>query len=183
MNNIINILNKNSVDILQLLSKGNFYLREISETLHISPSATHGALKSLLAFDFIKESKQKNKKVYSLNTDNILLRAVKSFINLDRIIKSKAYKGLSTLGTVGIYGSFAEGSNDEHSDLDMWVYGEKINPSLAAKYSAKFEKEFKAEINILILNKNKLENIKNKDPEFYSRLKLTSVYQGEAPFD
>ena len=183
MNDIIDLLNKNTINIIMLLSKGDFYVREISGILKISPSAVHSAIKVLLEFNFVKEVKQKNKKIYALNRDNVLLRKVKSFLNFNQIVKSKAYKELNQTGAVGLYGSFAQGANDEHSDLDLWVYGEKIDSALVSKISAKFEKEFKTETKVLILNKKKLENLKDNDPEFFNRLKYTSVTEGEVFFD
>ncbi len=113
----------------------------------------------------------------------MLLKEVKSTINLNTLLHSGGYKELCQLGTVGIYGSYATGNNDEHSDLDLWFYSQKINPALVYKFSSQLEKTFKTETNILILNKKKLENIKDKDPEFYQRLKLTSKYEGETIFD
>jgi len=183
MNNIINQLDKNSIALIRLLSKGKYYLREISEILKISPSAAHRAIKRLLKINFLIGNKEKNKKNYSLNMKNMLLKEVKSTINLNTLLHSGGYKELCQLGTVGIYGSYATGNNDEHSDLDLWFYSQKINPALVYKFSSQLEKTFKTETNILILNKKKLENIKDKDPEFYQRLKLTSKYEGETIFD
>jgi predicted nucleotidyltransferase len=183
MNNIIGLFNRNVIDILTLLSKGDFYLRGISETLKISPSATHAAIKRLLGFGFIKVRRQRNRKYFSIDRENILLRRIKSFLNLEKLLNSKAYRKLRLLGNVGIYGSFADGSNDEHSDLDLWVYADKINPSRVSRISSIFEKEFKVETNILILNGNKLKNLKEKDPEFYSQIRFGSIFEGESIFD
>ena len=155
MNNIIEVFNRNVINIITLLSKGDFYLREISETLKFPPSAAHSAIKRLLRFGFIKVREQRNRKYFSIDRENILLKRIKSFLNLEKLLNSKAYRKLRQLGKVGIYGSFADGSNDEHSDLDLWVYADKINPGSASRISAIFEREFEVETNILILNKNK----------------------------
>ena len=43
----------------------------------------------------------------------------------------------------------------------------------------KLENNFHREVRLLMLTKNKLNNIREEDPEFYFRLKLTSVYSGD----
>ena len=43
-----------------LLSKGNYYLREISSLLKISPSEAHAAVKNLLKLRFVRENREKN---------------------------------------------------------------------------------------------------------------------------
>ncbi|MEA3493193.1 MAG: nucleotidyltransferase domain-containing protein [Candidatus Margulisiibacteriota bacterium] len=181
--NIFKMLDKNGFKVIRLLSRGDFYLREIASTLKISTSVTHSTIKKLLNLEFVEISKEKNRKIVFLKRENLLLQKVKSFINLNELLSSKAYFELSRVGVAGIYGSFADGSNDEHSDLDLWVYAERMDPAKVSKISSIFEKELKVETNILILNKDKLQRIKNKDPEFYSRIKFTSIFEGEGIFD
>ena len=180
---IVKILSNNTLKVIGLLSKREGHLREIAAVLRISPSATHTALKKLLKINFVKAARKGNRKVFSLNQAALLLRKVKSLVNLDSILSLKAYAELGRMGSVGIYGSFAEGTNDEHSDLDLWVYGEGLDPAKVSGISSLFEKALKVETGILILNKNKLANLKNKDPEFYSRLKFTSVFTGGELFE
>jgi len=183
MNNLYKIFNKNILRAIDSLSRGEFYLRGIASSLKISPSAAHAIIKKLLKLKFVTISKQQNKRIITLNTDNLFLQKIKSLINLDKILSSRAYRELCKLGAASIYGSFSEGKNDKHSDLDLWVYGEKVDPVKVSKVASLFEKELKVETNILVLNKNKLERLKKNDPEFYTRLKFTSVPKREEIFD
>jgi len=172
--NILNILTKNNVKILKLIDKESLHIRDIADKLNISPGSVHKLIKILKKDCVIKEIKEKNRLIIDLNRESPITKEIKSIINFNDWINSSAYKKLKKIGNLGLYGSFANGTNDSGSDLDVWIKTEKkeleIRPVIR-----ELEKELNIQVNPLILTKKKINLLKKNDPEFYTRLKLTSV--------
>lgn len=168
------IFTKKNLKILELISIKKLHIRDIAEKVKCSPGQVYKTVQLFKKFDFVKEKKVKNRKIILLNVNNPLLQKTRSLINLYNLINSRAYKELKKFGTTGIYGSFAKGTNTPKSDIDLWIYTEKSELKLREPIR-RLEKELKATINLLTLNKRKIKYLKTKDPEFYIRLKLTSI--------
>ena len=171
-----------NIEILNLLKTGNYHLRDIANNINCSVGKVHSALKLFHKYNLVNTKKYKNTKVFNLNRSNPLLKKLISLININKLISSKNFKKLSKFGPIGVYGSFSEGTDDRHSDLDLWLFTNKKLLELQPILSH-IEKELKIELNLLILNNNKLNNIKQNDYEFYIRLKLTSTIFGDDIFD
>ncbi|MDL5502733.1 MAG: hypothetical protein QSU88_05905, partial [Candidatus Methanoperedens sp.] len=68
------------------------------------------------------------------------------------------------------------------SDIDMWIYTKNHSDVIKLKnITRKIETDFRKEVKLLLLTDKKIEDLKENDPEFYFRLKLTSA--GEDIFD
>ena len=86
---------------------------------------------------------------------------------------------------VGVYGSFASGTNTTLSDIDLWV----LLPTYTMESElliAQMEKEIRTrtghETHILILTTEKLSHLKEHDAPFYTGLRETSLtLRGESP--
>lgn len=79
---------------------------------------------------------------------------------------------------IGVYGSFAAGTNTGTSDIDLWV----LLPTYSMESElriAQLEKEIRSatgyETHILILTQEKLMHLKEHDVPFYSGLRKTSL--------
>lgn len=177
MNDLLKVFTKNNIEILKLITKyDNLYLREIAEKTDTSPASVH---KSTLLFNklgFVMEKTVKNKKIITTNRNNILLKKIKSLINVYEMQNNKNFKKLEGYGNVGIYGSFANGEDAAESDVDLWLYSnKKINKIEIRNIVREMERSLEKEVKLLILNDNKIKMLREKDPEFYFRLKLTSA--------
>lgn len=183
MNDLGKFFTKKNLAILkELASKKETYIREISENTGISPAHVHQAIKLFKRSCFIREKKLKNKKIISLDRDNTILSKTRQLINIYELQNHESFKELKKYGSVGIYGSFAAGTDTPESDIDLWIYSKKHLDTIKLKSIARtLETNFKKEIKLLVLTDEKIKNIKEKDPEFYFRLKLTSI--GEDIFD
>lgn len=182
MNDLSRIFTKNNIRVLEELSKNNgLYIREIAERTSISPAKVHQAIKLFKEFRIVLEKKVKNKKVVSLDRDSILLKKIRSLLNIFEISGLKEFKELQSHGKVGVYGSFASGEDLPESDIDIWIHSDKkLNLAELKGIARGIEKYFGKEVKLLILSKNKINNLEEKDPEFYFRIRLTSVaFNGE----
>ncbi len=183
MNDLQKLFTKKNLVILKDLSgKNETYIREISESTGTSPAQVHQAIKIFKKLGFIKEKKLKNKKLLSLDLNNLLLGKIRQLINIHSMLNHGSFKELNKHGIVGIYGSFAAGKDTPQSDIDMWIYTKNHENVMELKnITRRIEKNFRKEVKLLLLTDKKIKDLKENDPEFYFRLKLTSV--GEDIFD
>lgn len=171
------IFTKKNLQILKLVSEKPTHIRAISKELKCSPAKVHNATRLLRKEGLVVEKKEQNRKIIKTNEDSIILQKMKAFTNTYQFVNCKAYKKLKKLGDVGIYGSFANGTNDEKSDTDLWIYTDRKLQELMP-LRRELEIELGKIVNIIILNKKKIELLRLHDPEFYIQLKLTSTYLG-----
>lgn len=183
MNDLSKLFTKKNLLILKEISeKEETYIREISENTGVSPAQVHNTVNLFRKFGFIMERMHKNKKLISLDSNSQLLGKTRQLINTFELQNHSAFKELQKHGIVGIYGSFAAGTDTSESDIDLWIYSQGHIDAVELKGIAReIEKEFGKEVKLLILNPEKIRNLRENDPEFYYRLKLTST--GEDIFD
>lgn len=174
MNGLSRVLTKINLEILALISEGEFSLREIAEKLHCSPGKVHQALQIFKQNYLVTTEKIKNKLIIKPDRKNASYQKIKSLININKIIKSKTYIDLKTIGLVGVYGSYAQGIDDKESDIDLIILTEKKELHVR-ELIRNLEQELMKRINPLILTKQKIKNLEKEDKEFYIRLKLTTV--------
>lgn len=179
---IENLLNKTAISLIDLIAKEPTHIRDIAEKLNTSPGYIFSIIQSLKKDNFLKEKKVKNRKIIYLNDKDIHLGRIRSLINLENIGRTNNFKKLIKIGTVGIYGSYANGTDDKLSDIDLWIYTNKKSLEIQ-KIVTSLEKDMNRKINFLVLNKDKVNDLKNNDYEFYIRLKLTSLIFGDDVFD
>lgn len=116
---------------------------------------------------------QKDGRAYSPH-DGAYSRAVKLLLNLERI-------DLSTLSLVsvkglGLYGSWARGTNHQESDLDVWIRADRLPPEgVLARLQKDLSLQSDSEVNLLVLTPEKLERLKTEDIPFYNSLLMSSV--------
>lgn len=162
-------------NIIDLLGGGQNYPNEIARKLHISPSQAQKWLLWLLKNKMIFRKKGDLRRVfYSINPSSQKLIGYRRFILESKLESSKAWKTLNRTCPCGIYGSFAQGTFDQNSDIDMWVYLPKGESSKIRPIIDALSKEFNRQINVVYLTKQYLKDLQQKDPEFFYRLKLQS---------
>jgi len=80
---ISEIFTKKNVEILRLLSKESLHIRDIAGKLDISPAKVHFTIQLFKKNNLIRETKEKNKKVISLNKDSSLLKLIQDLLDVD----------------------------------------------------------------------------------------------------
>ena len=140
----------------------------------MSPAAIHNNLRILGGFNLISIEKDKNQHLVIPNTDNFYYRSIMRLINYRKIQDCKAIRELEKLGVIGIYGSYAAGTDEKSSDIDLVIFTEAREIEVRAAAN-KLSQQINKEINLLMLNQRKLDNLKKNDYEFYMRLKLQSI--------
>lgn len=190
MNNLrilLKVFSEKNIEILCTIDSEALHVREIAERTRASPATVHQAINLFTRLGFVKVKRVKNKKVVSLNRNNVVLKKVKALLNLRKLLCSPMLKELGKQGIVGVYGSFAAGEDSPESDVDLWIYPKDFKKKLSAVSLSSLTRRLSAELGkearLLVLSKEKINELRSKNPEFYYRLKLSSVALNGEVFD
>ena len=69
---------------MRLLTKESLHIRDIASKLDISPAKVHSTIQLFKKNNIIKENKEKNKIIISLNKDSSLLKNIQNLLNVDK---------------------------------------------------------------------------------------------------
>jgi len=158
-------------------SSTSFYVKELSKKLSVSPASVSKLMNSLDGCSIVVKEEVGNVHSYSLNNESPLVRQMKVFdtlLRFDEIQLIGKFLDLDEgISSIILYGSYADGSNDNKSDIDLLVVSET-----KADFSALLEKlsgAMNAEITLLQYKVSELNKLKREDSVFYSRLKETHI--------
>ena len=116
-----------------------FYLRELGRILGMSPMTVKRSLVLLLADGLIVREERKNQILYRANTDSLGFRFAKISYNLavmgEKGIVKDLLEDVPGISSIILYGSYARGENDMHSDLDILIIStvKKVDASKISK--------------------------------------------------
>lgn len=151
-------------------------VRELAKTLHLSPAHVSRTLSDFRADRLVDKG--------TINLANPLVRSLKIFFNIRAIQDKNIVKKLTAVKTngVGIYGSWASGTNYEDSDLDIWIKVNKHPGEVkVASISGELRKALERQVQILVLTPERIKRMKDTDPLFYYSLVYGSmILWGEA---
>jgi len=122
----------------------------------------------------------KNDRTYHLKFSPLTV-AIKRLLNIDRIT-AVGKKPVWSSG-IGLYGSWAEGTNTEESDIDLWVYVKTLPTGImVAELERDISRALSAEVHVLVLNREKIAGMKDTDEPFYrSFVKQSITLEGDSP--
>jgi len=150
---------------------GGYRVRELSKNFEVSVGSVSQFL-SLLKKN--KILKRKGDVLY-VDIKNPLTKALKISLNVSKIEIASLKKIPGLLG-IGLYGSWANGTNKEDSDIDIWVkIKEKVGEEFVARASRQLNNRMKRKVQLLILDPEKVGGLKKDDPIFYYSLVYGSV--------
>ncbi|MDO9536890.1 MAG: nucleotidyltransferase domain-containing protein [Thermoplasmata archaeon] len=103
----------------------DFYLRELARLLDMSPMTVMRALSLLVDDRLIIREKRKGQILYRANMDSHAFRFSKKAYNLawleEHGVAEHLLDNVPGVSSMVLYGSFARGENDEHSDIDILI--------------------------------------------------------------
>ncbi|MCK7515656.1 MAG: nucleotidyltransferase domain-containing protein [Desulfobacterales bacterium] len=146
-----------------------FNVAEVSRATGVTKGLVSRYLRLLVVYGLL----QKEGREYSPH-DGAHSRAIKLLLNLERIDLSAL--SLGSARGLGLYGSWARGTNRQESDLDVWIRADRLPPeSDLARLHRDLSQQADCEVNLLVLTPEKLEMLKKEDKPFYNSLVLNSV--------
>jgi predicted nucleotidyltransferase len=103
-----------------------------------------------------------------------LTRSVKVLLNLERL--EPAIRLPEWAEGIGIYGSWAEGTNIDESDIDLWILASRYpGDTESGNLRAAITGALGTEVHLLFLTREKLEALKTGDEPFYRSLMRTAL--------
>jgi len=166
------LLNNKIIDILSEFSSDyhkKIYGRDVARKLKMNQKTTSNILNNLEKEDILKFSQEGKNKCYFLNKFNSQIKEIIKLIEINRKVKFlEKYKKIKELfeklekkseGILIIFGSYAAFSNNEKSDLDVFIIG-KISRL------EDIERDYNVKINIVKSTKEKF----NKEDIFIKEI-------------
>jgi len=154
------------LSFLSLYPEKLFSAGEISKQTKSSKGATNQLLRLFLLLDILSREKKGNLFLYKINFESFLLRQFKIFENsvkLQPIIKEiKPY-----CWEIILFGSCADGSNAENSDIDIFIKSEHKNK--IRKIINKYDEDFK--IRPVIQDSLELVSAQKTDSVFFEQIR------------
>lgn len=150
-----------------------YSVRGLSKKTKLSVFACKQSLDYLYNNKLISLEKIGRTYQYRADTDNFLVRQWKIIFSLDDIYKAcvveKLLKNLKNISSIVIYGSVANGTDDENSDIDVLVVADTKDKKHAASL------HLPRELNVLIYTPMEWRNKAHANKLFYEQVILNSI--------
>jgi predicted nucleotidyltransferase len=143
------------------------HLRELSFLLDIDPGNLSRYMRPMTDMGLFEFTQKGRLKLFSINKKHPLYKEIKGLILKTegaQILIKEALKQLKDIKQAFIYGSFASGHADSHSDIDLMIIG-KINTVKITSLLTPLEKRLGREIHYRIMDQKEFETrLKKNDP-------------------
>jgi len=153
------------------------HFKGLCRELGLGPLTVKTYCEGFLKRGWILEERGANLRVFFLNNEDFVVKAVKRAHFLARLKDERA--GLladDSAVSLALYGSHASGEFDEKSDVDMLVIGHREH--VGHSTLKRLEKRLKRQIQLTVLPLEKWEKNKTRDPFMLSVLKNHVVLKG-----
>lgn len=154
------------------------YVKELSNILKIGPTSANNALWSLKNMGLLQKRERARSHFYSLNNDSIIVNLLKRAYFIARLqdtgVVDKLVDHDEALISLCVYGSFANGTFDEKSDLDLLVISQN-GKSMFNTMVGGLEKALGLEVNIEVFNLSQWKALKKKDNGFYKEILASHI--------
>ena len=149
-----------------------YYLRQLERMLHFPVQNIRRELINLEANGIFKKEKSGNQLFYFINTDSPIYSDIRNIISKTIGIESQIKESLSEVSGISkafIFGSFADGTQDSLSDVDIIITGDINEDALVEKISS-LENKFQREINYHIYSEKEFTEKRKEENSFISRI-------------
>ncbi|VVB64999.1 Bacterial regulatory protein, arsR family [uncultured archaeon] len=150
-----------------VMLRSSYSVSEVSRSAGVNKGLVSRYLRLLEGLGLLRRDGRK----YAL-LNGAFPRAVRLILNLEKLDLSTLGMGpIEGLKGLGIYGSWARGTNHLDSDLDLWIRADSLpKESDLARLQRDLSLRTGAEVNLLVLTPQKLRELKINDPPFYASL-------------
>lgn len=150
-------------------------MNALARKLKVSPAQVYNYLKILEKYRLFKGKL----------IDNSISRSLRMLKNLNEIKKSgvieQIKKKIKNVKGIGVYGSWANGTNHSRSDLDLWIKTEKDLSDLElAQLNKGLSKTIKAPVEVIVLTPERMTHLKEKTESLYYSLFNSILLWGDA---
>ncbi len=151
-----------------------YYLRQLEKILHFPVQNIRRDLINLEKSGMFKREKSGNQVYYFLNKKSSIYDDIKNIISktigIENQLRESLY-GIRGIKSAFIFGSFADGTRDSLSDIDIMIIGDIDENNLIEKISI-LENKIEREINYHIYGEKEFEERKKEKDSFISKILL-----------
>jgi len=157
-----------------------FSVRSLSKKAKVSIGTAHKALKIMRSLHLVKFHRVGPTYQHTVNQNNYLTKYFKILLNLVELqqkLFNQLSREFSDAYAILLYGSYADGTNDEKSDIDILIITDKKK-----KIPQTIFKKVKAEVNILQYTWKEWRQLSKTNKAFYeSVIDNSIIILGEKP--
>ena len=154
-----------------------YYLRQLEKILHFPVQNIRRELINLEKNGMFKREKSGNQVYYFLNRESPIYSDIRNIISKTIGIENQLRESLSEVsGTKNafVFGSFADGTQDSLSDIDIMIIGDVSEDALIERIS-KLENKIEREINYHIYGEKEFGEQRKEQNSFISKILLKPV--------
>ena len=145
------------------------HLRELSRKTNTSIYATKKIIDDLVDQKIMIEKRQGNQRYIKPNMENQFFKQLKIAFSIkkiqDSLILQHLEEKIPAISSITLYGSTAQGKDDEKSDIDLLIIGQKNKIDIS-----EYEKKINKEINLLIMKWSEWRQHAKQDKPFYREI-------------
>jgi len=159
--------------LLRFISEkdGELYERQISKEAGVSVGSANSILRSFAKIGLVKSVRKGQMIFYKRNDENPLLRQFKVFMTVNEL--SETISRLAPLSKrIILFGSRAEGTNTEKSDIDLFVLSSE-------KEAVRRVLDAKPKVQVILANSVEYADLEQKDKPLYERINEGIELYGE----
>ena len=149
-----------------------YYLRQLEKILHFPVQNIRRELINLEKNSIFKREKSGNQVFYFLNRKSPIYSDIRNIISKTIGIENQireSLSGISGIKKAFIFGSFADGTQDTLSDIDIIIM-EDIDEDVLIEKISRLENKFEREINYHIYSEKEFRERRNEENSFISKI-------------
>lgn len=151
----------------------SFHIKQLARVLGVSPASVSNAVKSFEKDGLLSKEEKGLAHIYRLNADNSVIAPLKKAYGIAFVLSSKPKEKFLEIDpniiSLALFGSYADGSFDEKSDLDFLI----VTPSrkeIPIRAVRGLEEELQKEVSISVFKLSEWRAMAKKGDAFYKRI-------------
>lgn len=150
-----------------------FHIKQLARLLSVSPASVSNAVKSFEEEGLLSKEEKGLAHIYGLNADNSVVAPIKKAYGIAFVFSSRPKEKFLEIDpniiSLALFGSYADGSFDEKSDIDFLAVTPARKEALisAAKI---MEEELQKEVSISVFRLSEWRAMAKKSDAFYKRI-------------
>lgn len=151
----------------------SFHIKELARILDVSPASVSSAVKSFEEDGLLVKEEKGLAHLYRLNSDHSVVAPLKKAYGIAFVLSSKPKERFfevdQNIISLAFFGSYADGSFDDKSDVDFLI----VTPTKKEKLInavKRLEDELGKEISISVFRLSEWRSMAKKEDAFYKRV-------------
>jgi predicted nucleotidyltransferase len=150
-----------------------FHIKQLARLLNVSPASVSGAVKSFEEEGLLSKEEKGLAHIYMLNSDNNVVAPLKKAYGIVFVQSSKPKEKFLEIDpniiSLALFGSYADGSFDEKSDIDFLIVTQAKKESFSSAIK-RLEEELQKEVSMSVFKLSEWRAMAKKSDAFYKRV-------------